>query len=96
MTTTIVSSSNGGTDHGHGNVMWLLGGRLAGGKVHGRWTGLGTSGLYEGRDLAVSTDFREVLAQIAEQHLGLADAQLQQLFPAMPVRSPELKLFQSA
>jgi uncharacterized protein (DUF1501 family) len=93
---TVRQNGNGGTDHGHGNVMWLIGGKLAGGKVHGRWTGLGTSDLYEGRDLAVTTDFREVLAQIAEQHLGLSDSQLQRLFPAMAVRSVDLKIFQAA
>ncbi len=71
----------GGTDHGHGNVMWLLGGDIAGGKVYGDWQGLSGSALHEGRDLPVTTDFRTVLAQIAERHLYLSDKQLVQLFP---------------
>ena len=78
---TVRQNGNGGTDHGHGNVMWLLGGGIAGGKVHGRWPGLGGSALYEGRDLAVTTDFRQVLAQVCERHLLLPDAKLAEVFP---------------
>jgi CDP-diglyceride synthetase len=72
---------HGGTDHGHGNVMWLLGGPVAGGKVHGDWPGLDDAALHEGRDLAITTDFRQVLAGIAEKHLRLPDARLGQVFP---------------
>ncbi|MDE2584631.1 MAG: DUF1501 domain-containing protein [Betaproteobacteria bacterium] len=79
---TVHQNGNGGTDHGHGNVMWLLGGKVAGGKVHGRWPGLADSALHEGRDLAVTTDFRDVLATVAERHLGLKDRNLATLFPA--------------
>lgn len=93
---TVRQNGNGGTDHGHGNVMWLLGGSVAGGKVHGDWRGLNSGDLYENRDLAITTDFREVLAQIAERHLGLSDPQLQQLFPAMPLRVAALNLFRSS
>lgn len=93
---TAHQNGNGGTDHGHGNVMWILGGSVAGGEVHGDWPGLGRDALYEGRDLAVTTDFRHVLVQMAEQHLGLSDAQLQQLFPSMPVRASELKIFRTS
>jgi uncharacterized protein (DUF1501 family) len=78
---TVRQNGNGGTDHGHGNVMWLLGGPVAGGKVHGRWPGLDTAALYEGRDLAVTTDFRDVLTTLAERHLHLADRDLATLFP---------------
>ncbi|WP_370454218.1 DUF1501 domain-containing protein [Herminiimonas sp. KBW02] len=81
---TARQNGNGGTDHGHGNVMWLLGGDIAGGKVYGDWQGLSGGGLHEGRDLPVTTDFRAVLAQIAERHLYLNDKQLGQLFPAGP------------
>lgn len=89
---TARQNGNGGTDHGHGNVMWLLGGRVAGGKVHGDWPGVGDSALNEGRDLAVTTDFRAVLAQIAERHLRLPDTQLSKLLPALPqkVSAPQL------
>lgn len=79
---TVHQNGNGGTDHGHGNVMWLLGGKVAGGKVHGRWPGLADAALHEGRDLAVTTDFRDVLATVAERHLGLRDRDLATLFPA--------------
>jgi uncharacterized protein (DUF1501 family) len=78
---TVRQNGNGGTDHGHANAMWLLGGRVAGGKVHGHWPGLDTGALYEGRDLAVTTDFRSVLAEVCERHIGLPDAQLAQVFP---------------
>lgn len=81
---TVRQNGNNGTDHGHGNVMWLLGGRIAGGKVHGDWPGLDENRLYEGRDLAATTDFRTVLAQVAERHLQLPDTRLEQIFPALP------------
>jgi uncharacterized protein (DUF1501 family) len=78
---TVRQNGNGGTDHGHGNVMWLLGGSVAGGRVHGRWPGLDSAALYEGRDLAVTTDFRAVLASVAALHLQLNDGQLSAVFP---------------
>jgi uncharacterized protein (DUF1501 family) len=90
---TFRQNGNGGTDHGHGNVMWLLGGQVAGGKVHGNWPGVGTTQLYEGRDLAVTTDFRQVLSQVCTHHLALADTQLEKIFPAMPASTQSLKLF---
>ena len=81
---TVHQNGNGGTDHGHGNVMWLMGGRIAGGKVHGQWPGLGAGSLYEGRDLAVTTDFRLVLAELLERHLLLSDARLSEVLPQFP------------
>ncbi len=78
---TARQNGNGGTDHGHGNVMWLLGGPVAGGRVYGRWPGLDARALYEGRDLAVTTDFRDVLATVAERHLRVSDTRLATLFP---------------
>jgi uncharacterized protein (DUF1501 family) len=78
---TLHQNGTGGTDHGHGNVMWVLGGNVAGGKVHGRWPGLDTSALNEGRDLAVTTDFRQVLAGICARQLGLQDQRLAKVFP---------------
>jgi uncharacterized protein (DUF1501 family) len=83
---TARENGNGGTDHGHGNVMWVMGGDVAGGKVYGDWQGVGDGALNEGRDLPVTTDFRSVLAHVAERHLRLADRQLAQIFPAMPER----------
>lgn len=89
---TARENGNGGTDHGRGNAMWLLGGKVAGGKVYGDWKGVGDSALNEGRDLPVTTDFRAVLAQIAERHLKLGDRQLSKLFPALPQKSPGFQI----
>ncbi len=59
-----------GTDHGHGNAMMVLGNSVKGGKVYGEWKGLKSDQLNEGRDLAVTTDFRTVFAEVAARHLG--------------------------
>jgi uncharacterized protein (DUF1501 family) len=59
-----------GTDHGHANVMFAFGGAIQGGKVYGDWPGLDPAQMHEGRDLAVTTDFRDVLAELVERHLG--------------------------
>ncbi|CAN5363323.1 DUF1501 domain-containing protein [soil metagenome] len=91
---TASQNGNGGTDHGHGNAIWLLGGGVAGGKVHGEWRGLASAQLHEGRDLPVTTDFRSVLAQVAERHLRLSDPQLARLFPLMPERAASLNIWQ--
>ena len=77
-------NGNGGTDHGHGNVIWVVGGGVRGGRVYGEWPGLATAQLYQGRDLAVTTDYRTVLAAILERHLRLDDRQLVQVFPELP------------
>jgi uncharacterized protein (DUF1501 family) len=76
---TARENGNRGTDHGHANVMFVLGGRVRGGKVYGRWPGLDQSELYEGRDLALTTDFRRVLGEAVYQHLG--NKALDQVFP---------------
>jgi uncharacterized protein (DUF1501 family) len=83
---TARENGNRGTDHGHGNAMWVMGGPVAGGKVHGRWPGIDESSLNENRDLVITTDFRTVVGQIAERHLALPDAQLDHLFPDHPKR----------
>ncbi|HKF23888.1 MAG TPA: DUF1501 domain-containing protein [Candidatus Angelobacter sp.] len=76
---TARENGNRGTDHGHANVMFVLGGPVKGGRVYGRWPGLATEHLYEGRDLAVTTDFRQVLSEAVYTHLG--SKQLQAVFP---------------
>jgi uncharacterized protein (DUF1501 family) len=81
---TVHENGNAGTDHGHGNVMWVLGGPVRGGKTYGEWPGLGTAQLYQGRDLAVTTDYRHALAMIIERHLRLGDAVLAKIFPGLP------------
>jgi uncharacterized protein (DUF1501 family) len=67
---TARENGNRGTDHGHANVMFVLGGPVKGGKVYGRWPGLADSQLYEGRDLALTTDFRQVIGEAVTRHLG--------------------------
>jgi uncharacterized protein (DUF1501 family) len=68
-----------GTDHGHANSMFVIGNAVRGGKVYGQWPGLNSSNLYEGRDLALTTDFRDVFGEIAQKHLG--NSNLQAVFP---------------
>jgi uncharacterized protein (DUF1501 family) len=89
---TVAQNGNAGTDHGYGNVMWLMGGPVAGGKVHGEWPGLDDAALHEGRDLAVATDYRTVMAQICERHLRLSDTDLSKVFPDMPRQAKSLQL----
>ena len=78
---SVAQNGSLGTDHGHGNVMWLLGGRVAGGRVYADWPGLSQSELFEKRDLAVTTDFRSVLAQVLQQHLFVGDQVFGDVFP---------------
>jgi uncharacterized protein (DUF1501 family) len=92
---TVKQNGNNGTDHGHGNVMWVLGGGVNGGKVYGDWQGLDNAHLYEGRDVPVTTDFRWVLAQVAERHLRMSDAALQQVFPEISGRMPGFNLLRA-
>ena len=83
---TVRENGNRGTDHGHANVMFVLGGPVKGGKVYGRWPGLQTDHLYEGRDLAVTTDFRQVLGEAVYRHLG--NKELATVFPGFDKSSP--------
>jgi uncharacterized protein (DUF1501 family) len=69
----VAENGNRGTDHGHGNAMMVIGGNVRGGKVYGRWPGLAREQRYEGRDLAVTTDFRTVFTEVVRGHLGLQD-----------------------
>ena len=82
---TARQNGTGGTDHGHANVMFVVGGPVKGGKVYGRWPGLDQSQLYEGRDLALTTDFRTVLGELVYRHLGNRD--LQAVFPGFESNS---------
>jgi uncharacterized protein (DUF1501 family) len=72
-------NGNAGTDHGHAGAMFVIGGGVRGGRVHGRWPGLEREQLYEGRDLALTTDFRSVFAEVASKHLGARE--LGRVFP---------------
>ena len=75
---TVRENGNRGTDHGHATAMFIVGGATSGGKVHGRWPGLVREQLHEGRDLAVTTDFRSLFSEVAVRHLG---APADPLFP---------------
>jgi uncharacterized protein (DUF1501 family) len=72
-------NGNRGTDHGHAGALFVIGGRVKGGKVHGKWPGLEQEQLYEGRDLALTTDFRSVFAEVVSNHLG--SRTLDRIFP---------------
>jgi len=70
---TVRENGSGGTDHGHGSCLFVLGNRVQGGKVHGAFPGLEPGALFEGRDLPVTTDFRSVFCELAGRHLGIQD-----------------------
>jgi uncharacterized protein (DUF1501 family) len=70
---TARQNGNGGTDHGHATCFLALGGNVRGGRVLGNWPGLAPENLYEGRDLAHTTDFRDVFGEVAQHHLGIKD-----------------------
>jgi uncharacterized protein (DUF1501 family) len=72
-------NGNGGTDHGHAGALFVIGGKVKGGKVYGKWPGLEAEQLYEGRDLALTTDFRSVFAEVVSDHLGAT--KLEKIFP---------------
>jgi len=76
---TAAENGNRGTDHGHANAMFVLGGAVQGGKVCGKWPGLAREQLHEGRDLALTTDFRDVFAELISVHLG--NQNLKAVFP---------------
>ncbi len=85
---TAHENGNRGTDHGHANYMFVMGGPVKGGKVYTRWPGLNPGQLYEGRDLAVTTDYRSVLAEVLTRHLGSTD-----LAPVFPGFDPDPRKF---
>ena len=88
---TARENGNRGTDHGHANAMFVVGNHVRGGKVYGQWPGLKNDQLYEGRDLALTTDFRDVFGEIAGRHLGTPD--LQTVFPGYQSATTKFKGF---
>jgi uncharacterized protein (DUF1501 family) len=82
----VAENGNRGTDHGHGNAMLVVGGGVRGGKVYGRWPGLARDQRYEGRDLAVTTDFRAVFHEVVRGHLSLTDTRA--VFPGFTAPRP--------
>lgn len=90
---TARQNGTGGTDHGHGNAMFILGNSVKGGKVYGEWKGLANDQLNEGRDLAVTTDFRDVFAEISQKHLG--NKNFGKVFPNYSLETKKFKGFLS-
>ncbi len=88
---TAAENGNRGTDHGHANAIFVVGGQVAGGKVYGQWPGLDRDQLYEGRDLALTTDFRDVLAEALVHHLGATD--IKSVFPRYDARPEKFRRF---
>jgi uncharacterized protein (DUF1501 family) len=88
---TAEQNGTGGTDHGHANVIFVLGGSVKGGEIYGKWPGLAKEQLNEGRDLAVTTDFRQVLGEIVFQALGTANLEL--TFPGAQVKEDKFLRF---
>jgi len=88
-------NGTGGTDHGHAGAMFVVGSQVQGGRVHGRWPGLEREQLHEGRDLALTTDFRAVFSEILSRHMGASD--LSRIFPGYRApTSDALGLFRPA
>jgi uncharacterized protein (DUF1501 family) len=90
---TCAENGTRGTDHGRGNVMWLMGQRVQGGKWHGRWDGLSKDRLNEGRDLPVHHDFREVFSKVLASSLGLPKTSVAEIFPGFPMAHSLDELF---
>jgi uncharacterized protein (DUF1501 family) len=82
----VAENGNRGTDHGHGNAMLIAGGRVRGSRIYGRWPGLAREQRHEGRDLAVTTDFRAVFDEVVRAHLGLTDTRV--VFPGFKTPAP--------
>lgn len=88
---TVRENGNRGTDHGHANAMFVIGNSIRGGKVYGQWPGLKNDRLHEGRDLALTTDFRDVFGEVAKRHLHSSD--LSRIFPGYPASEARFKGF---
>jgi uncharacterized protein (DUF1501 family) len=86
---TVRENGTRGTDHGHATAMFAIGNAVKGGKVYGQFPGLSSGNLYEGRDLALTTDFRDMFAEVSSRHLGAKD--LQKIFPGYAVNKSNFK-----
>ena len=88
---TVAENGNRGTDHGHGNAMMLIGGGVKGGTIHGTWPGLGAEQRHEGRDLKITTDFRDVFGEVVMRHLGADETVAAKVFPGYGVKPAQFK-----
>jgi len=83
----VAENGSRGTDHGHGNAMLVIGGSVKGREVYGQWPGLRPDQRFEGRDLAVTTDFRDVFSEVVVKHLGATTATAAQVFPGYGIKA---------
>jgi uncharacterized protein (DUF1501 family) len=88
---TLAENGSRGTDHGHGNAMLAIGAGVKGGRVYGAWPGLERDQLFEGRDLHVTTDFRDVFAEVVTSHLGVRDPS--GIFPGYAIKAENRRGF---
>jgi uncharacterized protein (DUF1501 family) len=86
-------NGNRGTDHGHGTCFFTLGGSIKGGKVYGDWPTLAPDKLFQDRDLAITTDFRDVFGEICARHFGVSMADMGKLFPGYAVDAQKFRNF---
>lgn len=89
-------NGNRGTDHGHATCFFTLGGSIKGGKVYGDWPTLAPDKLFQSRDLAVTTDFRDVFGEICARHFNVPSSELTKLFPSYAVDTKRFRNFYSA
>lgn len=90
---TVRQNGNRGTDHGHGTCFLVMGGPVKGGKVYGDWPTLAPDKLFENRDLAVTTDFRDVFAEVSLQHLGIPLSAMPEIFPKYGIDARNFRRF---
>src|SRR5437762_1533828 len=88
---TVKENGNRGTDHGHANAMFIVSNTVRGGKVYGDWPGLKNDQMWEGRDLALTTDFRDVFGEIAQKHLGATN--MKTVFPGYELSGSKFRGF---
>jgi uncharacterized protein (DUF1501 family) len=93
---TVHQNGNRGTDHGHGTCFFAMGGSIKGGKVYGDWPTLAPDKLFQGRDLPVTTDFREVFGEIVSRHFNVPMADMPTLFPQYAVDAQRFRNFYAA
>ena len=92
---TVRENGNRGTDHGHANAMFVIGNSVRGGKIYGHWPGLKGEQLHEGRDLALTTDFRDVFAEVGLS-ASWARRNLAQVFPGYATSASRLIMISSS
>jgi uncharacterized protein (DUF1501 family) len=87
----VAENGNRGTDHGHGNAMLVIGGGVKGGEVYGTWPGLRIDDRFEGRDLAITTDFRDVFGEVVMRHLSADETTAGRVFPGYGVKPRQFR-----